>query len=135
MPRDPLDGIITFKTGSQASAGAGSTDVVIRPAVGEAWEIIDLYTQQDDGAVYTRYLWTDPDVTLQTMWTCTSTGTSGKFHIGCDGDASTSIQKIQAPMVLTYDRYLTGRFTASAGAKTITWYAMVRVFKGLPVEA
>lgn len=128
-----LSGVTRRVSSTVASAGAGNTDLPVRPAAGCVWEVLMLYAYQDDGAVAQSWHWTDPDVSAGQLYGIT--GASGSYWHFVEGDDTASIpSKIRGPVVVTYDRYPTFRFVASAGAKNATYVALVREWRGVPVE-
>lgn len=130
-----LEGVCRFVTATAASTGAGATDVDLRPAAGCAWEIIYAWAVQDDGAVAMKWLWSDPDVTDQTVFGSTGTANSDWPFGQVSASLSYPQMTLAAALTLTYNRYLTFRFTASAASKNGYVSALVREYRGIHLEA
>lgn len=129
-----VEGVTKFATGTVASAGAGTVYSDVRPTAGCAWEILALWGWQDDGAVVMYWNWTDLDVTNQILQSITGAASTFWYFLTGD-DTWDATQRCMAPPILTYDRYIRFGFTASGVGKNGTWRALVREYRGIPVEA
>ena len=128
------EGVTRFVSGTTASTGAANTYVDVRPSAGCAWEVLSLWGWQDDGAVNQSWNWTDIDVTNQILTTITGAANTHWWFITKD-DTPDAVQLCVAPPILTYDRYLRFCWSASAAGKNGYFRALVREYRGIPLEA
>lgn len=131
----PLEGVTRVINLTAASAGAGATDLDLRPAAGMVWELLMAVAYQDDGLRSQQWLMTDPDTTDGVLATNTAAGAYDRFQPGTGTVSTSPPAHIAAPFILTYNRYLTYRFDASAGAKNSVIYAVVKEYRGVSTEA
>ena len=130
----PLEGVTRLVYVETASAGAGATSANLRPPAGMTWELLWAYAMQNDGAVPWGWYWTDPDITNQQVVGGTAAGAYEK--VGFPSMVGVTENPISAaPLILTYNRYATYTFTASAGAKSSYIYAFVKEFRGVALES
>lgn len=133
MTSHPLEGVTRVIIATTVSTGAGDTDVDLRPASGRVWEVLFARAYQNDGAVAQKWLFTDPDASDQEISGITATAAWVSFMLGCNSENAASSPFI-APPILSYNRYFTYRFTASAITKTGWIVAMVKEYRGIAAE-
>lgn len=113
-------GRIKGKAITTASTGAGATSVNLRPSEqGTIWRVIWCTGQQDDGAVAQQWYWTDPE-NAAGISLCAITGAANTPwpFLALDDVPGTSLPtNFDGGLFVTYDRYLSFVFTASAGSK------------------
>ena len=119
---------LRLKTTTAASAGAANTDVPFRPQAGEIWEVVWIIGYNDDGIAWAYWLWTDDVVTASEMTRKQSAASYDYLPLGIN--AMNGGPGLVAPLWVTYTSFPTYRWTASAGAKTGTVKALVRVYSG-----
>ena len=130
----PLDGVSRIINLSVTSVGAGATDLDLRPSAGMLWEVLFAVGTQNDGGVPCGWYMTDPDAVDYTVSEGTATGPWTVWYLGGHAE-NAAMGALMAPVVLTFNRYLTFRFTASAGGKTGYVRALVKEFRGVAQEA
>lgn len=127
---DPMDGITRMIVKTTASTGAGATDLQLRPPAGRMWIVHWGSAYQDDGAVVQTLLWTDPEQTITSICSMTAAAAFDTlFFYGYNASAKSA--HLLLPLRMTYNRYLTFRFTASAAAKNSTAIMLVEEYKGI----
>lgn len=126
-----LEGYYQLEKIIGTSTGATDTDVDLRPPAGEIWEIHYCFGKQDDGAVPCLWLWTDEAVTDEILSQITGSQ-NAPLHLGAHNKEPSDLEHWYAPAIITYNKYFTFRFTASAGGKIGTIIAFVRKFRGVP---
>lgn len=134
MMGQPLEGITRYIVVTTASAGAGNTDTDLRPTDGCVWEVLWCVGLQDDGAVAHYFLWSDPDAADQELCGQTAGVAYDPLYLGMLRASSIFPPWMGAP-VLSYDRFLTYRFVASAGGKNGIVRALVKEYRGIVPEA
>jgi hypothetical protein len=98
------------------------------------WEVLWAVGFQDDGAVTHSWLWTDPDVADQDVCSMGAAGALHPLFLGAQTEKGNPFT-FMGPPVLTYNRYLTYRFVASAAAKNGCVRAIVKELRGVAMEA
>lgn len=121
-------GRIKVKVVQTTSAGAGATVVNLRPAEqGTIWRVIWCTGEQADGAVSQGWYWTDPETPAgASLVSITGAANTPWPFCALDDVAGTSLPThLDGGLFVTYDRYISFVFTASAGAKVGTIKALV----------
>lgn len=128
----PLEGVVKAVTNSTVSAGAGATDVDLRPPEGCVWEILHAWGKQDDGAVWCDWVIQDTKETIADQLIGGCTGAANTLLIlGATDDAYSANRNFHGSPIATYQTYFQYRFTASAGGKTGIVGAVVKEFRGV----
>lgn len=135
MTSHPLEGVTRILNLTVASAGAGATNLNLRPAAGRIWELLFAMGYNDDGAVVHAWLMTDPDTAAGIISSLTASAAFDPLFLGLSTATSLVAQPVWfGPPILTYDRYLTYQFVASAGSKNGVIRAIVKEFRGVAAE-
>lgn len=127
-----LKGRFLSKGFTQASAGAGLTAVVCRPAIGQVWRVYMAVAYHLVGAnAVSNWAWNDVTGAL-TFVPDVSLGTNSSLHLG--QHATGGPLALLAPIWVSYVSYPSFLFTASAGAQSGYARLLVEEFMGIAEE-
>jgi hypothetical protein len=126
---DIVKGRTLYKSTTATSIGAGATNNVFRPALGQLWVVRYLAALQDDGAVSCNWQWTDAISSGVTLLPDVTLAANTILPYGAYDDNQPPL--LQLPIQLTYYNYLTFIFAASAAGKHSYTRALVEEYNGV----